>query len=132
MYLYINVIVFLFGIKMKANKIVLGLTVLALVVLMVPSVLANGNGERPPGYSPGYWKHQLKAHYNDRGHMQESWDDMLAYEAFIQTNYDAGFTLYGAYLDFTDTSMNNSEDAWLTIANWFNDAAGLAPYTDND
>ena len=114
---------------MRTNKIALALTGITLMVLMVPLVFANGNGERPPGYSPGYWKHQLKAHYNDRGHMQESWQNMMNYEAYIQSTYEPSFTLYGAYLDFTDPSMNHM---WLTIANWFNDAAGLAPYTDND
>ena len=117
---------------MRLSKIALVSTAIALLVLMVPLVFANGNGERPPGYSPGYWKHQLKAHYDERGRMQESWNDMLFYEAFIQVNHEPSFTLLGAYLDFTDTSMNNSEDAWLTIANWFNDAAGRAPYVDTD
>lgn len=130
---------FLLEIKMRLNKKALGLTGLALIILMVPLVLANGVPPPELGYSPGYWKHQLKAHYNGRGHMQESWEDMLYYEEYIDMWIDtgdieyldgtAGFTLYDAYLAFNDPSWNHM---WTTIANWFNEAAGLAPYTDSD
>ena len=124
---------------MKTSKIALGLTGLILIVLMVPMVFANGNGERPPGYSPGYWKHQLKAMFNQRGRMQEE-GNMGDYEDYIANEIDTSsinglagdptqFELRDAFEAFTDPSYNHM---WLTIANWFNDAAGLAPYTDND
>jgi hypothetical protein len=115
---------------MKTKKLAIGLMLVALVAMMIPTVLANG--QRDPGYSPGYWKHQLKVEYTGRGRAQVSWDDMEDYEAYIIANLDPTFTLEGAYLDFTDKTMNNSEDAWLIIANYFNEAAGLEPYPDDD
>lgn len=127
----------LFGIRMKISKIALGSTLAALLILMVPLAFANGNGG--PGYSPGYWKHQLKVMFNGRGHMQEDVADMEAYAAYIDDHIDTGdiemldgfpgFELEDAYLAFTDTSYNHM---WTTIANWFNEAAGLEPYVDTD
>jgi hypothetical protein len=125
---------------MRLKKIALGSTVIMLLALLVPMVFANG--ELPPGYSPGYWKHQLKVMFNGRGRMQEA-GNMFDYEDYIADNIDTSaieglsgdpneFELEDAFLAFTDTSMNNSEDAWLTIANWFNEAAGLEPYVDTD
>jgi len=71
--------------------------------------------------------------------MQESWDDMENYAMYINMWIDtgdiqyldgaAGFTTKDAYLAFTNPSYNQM---WTTIANWFNEAAGLAPYTDSD
>ncbi len=131
------------GIRMRLNKIALGLAALTLIVLMVPFVFANGVPPPPePGYSLGYWKHQLKAHYNGRGHMQVSWEDMEDYACAIdwelkslgqieEFDYDGDgdFTTWDAYLAFNDPSWNHK---WTPIANWFNWAAGYAPYTDND
>ncbi len=123
---------------MKAKKIVVGLTLLALVVLMVPPVFANGD-ERPPGYSPGYWKHQLKAMFNGRGHMHEEgnmedYEDTIANEMNTSAINDLSgdpsqFELRDAFEAFIDPSYNHM---WLTIANWFNEAAGRKPYVDTD
>jgi hypothetical protein len=127
------------GIKMKIGKLALSSTLIAVVVLMIPLAFANGNGNGEPGYSPGYWKHQLKVMFNGRGHMQESLTDMEMYADYIDGMIDTGdiesldgslgFTNEDAFLAFTDTSYNHM---WTTIANWYNEAAGLEPYVDTD
>jgi len=123
---------------MKLSKLAFGSALIALVVLMIPLAFANGNGGEP-GFSPGYWKHQLKVMFNDRGHMQETLADMDMYAGFIDDYIDTGgielldgfpgFENEDAFLAFSDTSYNHM---WTTIANWYNEAAGRDPYIDTD
>lgn len=81
------------------------------------------------GLSPGYWKHNVNV-YNG-GHGSYSGDPHItptqleAYAAYIAANFHSGFTLGWANEQFQNNAHKNM---WLTIANWFNAAAGLLPY----
>ena len=83
------------------------------------------------GRSPGYWKHNVKVYNGGPGHYSgdphESDATMEQYEAEIQIDHP-GFTLEWANEMFQD---NAHKDMWLTIANWFNAAAGLQPYEED-
>jgi len=83
------------------------------------------------GRSPGYWKHNVKVYNGGPGHYSgdphESDATMEQYEAEIQIDHP-GFTLEWANEMFQD---NAHKDMWLTIANWFNAAAGLQPYAED-
>jgi hypothetical protein len=82
-----------------------------------------------PGLSPGYWKHNVNV-YNG-GHGSYSGDPHItptqleAYAAYIKANFEPSFSLAWAQTRFQNNQYKNM---WLTIANWFNAAAGLAPY----
>jgi len=84
------------------------------------------------GLSPGYWKHNVNV-YNG-GHGSYSGDPHItptqleAYAAYIAANFHPGFTLAEAQQLFQD---NHQKAQWLTIANWFNVAAGLLPYVED-
>lgn len=84
---------------------------------------------RPPGLSPGYWKHNVNVYITGRGsysgdpHITAA--QLEEYEAYIKANFYSDFTLQWAYNQFKDPKCKGM---WLTIANWFNAAAGLAPY----
>lgn len=81
-----------------------------------------------PGRSPGYWKHNVKVYNGGPGHYSgdphETDETMEQYEAEIQMDHPS-FTLEWANEMFQD---NANKGMWLTIANWFNEAAGLQPY----
>jgi len=110
---------------MKLSRIALGFAMLALVV---PFAFAcEPPPPPPPGHSPGYWKHNVRvycrgiAHYNN----EESTSTMEAYEAYIIANIDSGFTLCWADM----VMWNNAfKSIWITVADYFNEAAGLGPY----
>jgi len=82
-----------------------------------------------PGLSPGYWKHNVNVYNGGRGsysgdpHITP--EQLEDYEAYIKANFYSGFSLAWAQTQFQN---NQYKDMWLTIANWFNAAAGLAPY----
>jgi hypothetical protein len=84
------------------------------------------------GLSPGYWKHNVNV-YNG-GHGSYSGDPHITpaqletYAAYIAANFHPGFTLAEAQQLFQD---NQQKAQWLTIANWFNAAAGLLPYVED-
>jgi hypothetical protein len=84
------------------------------------------------GRSPGYWKHNVKVYNGGPGHYSgdphESDATMEQYEAEIQIDHP-DFTLEWANEMFQD---NAHKDMWLTIANWFNAAAGLQPYVESN
>ena len=83
------------------------------------------------GLSPGYWKHNVNV-YNG-GHGSYSGDphitpaELEAYAAYIAANFHPGFTLAEAQDLFQD---NAHKAQWLTIAEWFNEAAGRLLYAD--
>jgi len=130
---------------MKKSLMVSGLTGLALLLIVIPLVFSNGDPDPPPcepGYSPGFWKHQLKAHYNDRGHIHVPFAIMETFAADIDSELkslgevddfdydeDGSFTTMDTFLAFTDPTWNHK---WTPLGNWFNWAAGYAPYTEND
>ncbi len=93
------------------------------------SIIELGRGM---GLSPGYWKHNVNV-YNG-GHGSYSGDPHItpqqleAYAQFIATNFHPGFTLQEAQQIFQD---NKQHAQWLTVANWFNAAADLPPYSDD-
>ena len=99
----------------------LGLTlILAILITSIPFAFANGNGELPPGYSPGYWKHQCKAWILLRGHLHET--NIAGLAASI------GYTVEEAYDIFT--TGNNADGHKTDLANLFNAAAGYGPYIE--
>jgi hypothetical protein len=106
---------------MKANKAVLFSTALALVALLVPFVFAC-----EPGYSPGFWKHNVRVYVEGQGSYSEGMSAALleSYESIIAGAHP-GFTLEGANTIFWDKEYRHT---WLDVANWFNTAAGLDPY----
>jgi hypothetical protein len=95
--------------------------------------------ELPPppsgsGLSPGYWKHNVKVYCGGPGHYSgdphETDGSMESYELWIQTHIggQGSFTLEWANTQFQN---NAYKSMWLTIANWFNAAAGLSPYVED-
>jgi len=113
----------LLGIYMKIRKSALGLAAVTLTALMVSIAFAC---ELPPGHSPGYWKHNVRVYVEGVGSYSgsETAATMESYEAAIASAHP-GFTLEWANMIFWD---NAYKYMWLTVANWFNEAAGLAPY----
>jgi len=87
---------------------------------------------RPPGLSPGYWKHNVNVYNGGRGsysgdpHITAA--QLEEYEAYIKANFYSDFSLVWAQTQFQNPK---NKGMWLTIANWFNAAAGLAPYTND-
>jgi len=109
---------------MRLNKVVLGLAVLT---LMVPFAFAC---EPPlePGYSPGYWKHNVRVYVEDRGsYSGGETAASMEYYASVIAGAHSGFTLEWANMVFWSKDKT-LKSMWLTVANWFNAAAGLAPY----
>ena len=101
------------------------------------------------GQSPGYWKRQVKGYVENRGVFHEDiiglteeiddwWElhgDDLPYDcdnylvpvsALNVRNED--FTIEDAHAIFTNNMYKN---LWKPLANWYNWAAGLSPYTDS-
>jgi hypothetical protein len=109
-------------------------------VLAVICLPQNGNGVQNSiielgilhGLSPGYWKHNVNV-YNG-GHGSYSGDPHItpaqleAYAAYIKANFYSGFSLAWAQSRFQNNQYKNM---WLTIANWFNAAAGRLPYAED-
>jgi len=81
------------------------------------------------GLSPGYWKHNVNVYnggygsYSGDPHITPA--QLEAYAAYIAANFHPGFSLAEAQQLFQD---NKQHAQWLTIANWFNAAAGRLPY----
>jgi hypothetical protein len=102
---------------------------------------------RRPGKSPGWWKHQFKAHIEDKGKPHVSWgslegwaeeiDDFwgedppwffgynLPWVHLLDYDNDGDFATDDAYGIFTDTDWNYM---WTRLANWFNQVSGRRPY----
>jgi hypothetical protein len=111
--------------------------VVAVICLPIPGRYSAQNSiielRRPglPGLSPGYWKHNVNVYNGGRGsfsgdpHITRA--QLEEYEAIIAAVHP-GFTLEWAQQQFQD---NQYKGQWLTIANWFNAAAGRLPYTDS-
>ncbi|MGA2307939.1 MAG: hypothetical protein ABSG57_00135 [Candidatus Bathyarchaeia archaeon] len=84
---------------------------------------------RLAGLSPGYWKHNVNVYNGGQGsysgdpHITPA--QLEAYAAYIAANFHPGFTLAWANTEFQNNAYKNM---WLTIANWFNAAAGRLPY----
>ena len=99
-----------------------------MLMITVPFALAC---EPPlqPGHSPGYWKHNVRVYVEGRGSYSggENAVSMESYEAYIIENIAPSFTLEWANMIFWSKSYKYMR---LTVANWFNEAAGLAPYFD--
>jgi hypothetical protein len=88
--------------------------------------------EQGEGLSPGYWKHNVNVANGGRGSYSGdphiTLAQLQAYAAYIATNFHPGFDLAEAQQIF----QNNKQHAqWLTVANWFNAAAGLSPYVED-
>ncbi len=84
------------------------------------------------GLSPGYWKHNVNVYNGGKGSFSGdphiTRQQLEAYAQYIATNFSPGFTLQNAQQIFQD---NKQHAQWLTVANWFNAAAGLPPYSDD-
>jgi hypothetical protein len=111
---------------MRLNRFALGLTAIALMVLLVSTTSAC----YLPGLSPGYWKHNVKVYCGGPGSYSGDPHETLAsmeyYESIIASSHP-GFTLEKA----NEIFQNNAyKSMWLTIANWFNAAADRLPYSD--
>jgi len=114
--------------EMKLKRPILALTFLAVAVLFVNTVY--GCCYCKPGLSPGYWKHNVKVYCGGPGSYSgdphETDATMEGYEAYIGAHGHPTFTLEWANERFQD---NQYKSMWLTIANWFNRAAGRSPYS---
>jgi hypothetical protein len=96
------------------------------------------------GLSPGYWKHNVKVCNGGPGHYSgtpahESDQTMESYaSAILAAGYPSIPTgvdtpqdfLQWANMRFQDNAYKKADPSWLEIANWFNAAAGLTPYSD--
>jgi hypothetical protein len=115
--------------EMHSKRILVSVFAVAAMALMISSVSACCYCK--PGLSPGYWKHNVRVYVEDRGSYSGDYPKMTAelleeYEAKIQVRHPS-FTLEWANDMFQD---NANKDMWLTIANWFNHAAGRSSYHD--
>jgi len=113
--------------EMKLRKTILALTFLAVFAMFVNATYACCHCK--PGLSPGYWKHNVRVYVEGigsySGDPKETATSMEDYEAEIALVH-SGFTLEWANEKFQD---NQYKSMWLTIANWFNRAAGRSPYS---
>jgi hypothetical protein len=118
------------GMKMKSRNSLLGVTALALMALMISTAYATC---KPPGLSPGYWKHNVHVYCGGNGSysgdpVHETDESMEGYELIIKGWY-APFTLEWADEHFQDNKLKNGPPySWLDIANAFNRASGRADY----
>jgi hypothetical protein len=121
---------------MKLNRIALGLTAIALMLLMVSTASAC---YMPPGLSPGYWKHNVNVYCGGNGSYSgdphETAETMEGYAAYILTGSLGYAPTHDQIVLFLSNVNgifhdNTQKDMWLTIANWFNAAAGRLPYSD--
>jgi len=89
-----------------------------------------------PGESPGYWKHQVKAFVDGRGHLHETNIEALSVlinaaanpwglPLMPDTDSNSVFDIYDAYNIFTNPMYN---ELWLDLANWYNMLTGRSPY----
>ena len=107
--------------NMKLKRIALGLTVVALMISIVPSVFACI-------YTPGYWKHNVRVYVEGQGSysadidgVKESDASMERYEAYIRANIDSGFTLEWANTQFWARG-HSVQTRRQILADWFNEA----------
>jgi hypothetical protein len=115
--------------EMHSKRIFVSIFAVAAMALMISSVSACCYCK--PGLSPGYWKHNVRVYVEGIGSYSGDYPKMTAelleeYEAEIQVRHPS-FTLEWANEMFQD---NANKDMWLTIANWFNHAAGRSSYHD--
>lgn len=96
------------------------------------------------GLSPGYWKHNVKVYYGGPGHysgtpIHESDASMIGYANTILATSPHSLPeevdtpqefLEWANMRFQDNAFKKGDPSWLELANWFNVAAGLMPYSD--
>jgi len=118
---------------MRLKKIALGATVIMLFALLVPIVFANGNGNGGPGYTPGFWKHNIGVALGYNPGSYSAFNDGTKLTEIMLEDYAdiVGVTLEEAYEALTakGPGMNTVR---ADMANAFNDAAGLGPYVDTD
>jgi len=116
---------------MKANKIAVGLMGLLLIGLMVPVVFANGNGNGEPGYTPGFWKHNIGVALGENPGGYSAFNDGTKLTATMLQGFADSIpvTLADAYaaLSAKGPGMNTVRDG---MANAFNTAAGYDPFVD--
>lgn len=116
-------------------------------VLSPGTVTGNYVSQAPySGLSPGFWKHNIGVYCGTSpgsysspqpGLPHETAASMLSLATTILSTHPAGVpptvTTASDFLFWADTQMNNPAlknvaPTWLTIANWFNAAAGYTPY----
>jgi hypothetical protein len=92
-----------------------------------------------PGLSPGYWKHNVKVYNGGPGSYSgdpthETDGTMEGYATIIlaagHPSIPSSANTPHKFLVWANTMFQNNahKDMWLTIANWFNAAAGRLPY----
>jgi len=98
--------------------------------------------EWPPedgeGKSLGYWKHNVRVYVEGQGSYSgdphETNATMEEYEATIQAHAGTDGIPVDFSLEWTNERFWSKDPIdkamWLTIANWFNKAAGLNPYSN--
>jgi len=105
---------------MKLKRIALGLTVVALMITIVPSVFACYE------YTPGYWKHNVRVYVEgigsysaDINEIKESDCSMECYETWIRAHICGDFTLEWANTEFWMRGPGRQPIRQM-IADWFN------------
>jgi hypothetical protein len=127
----------------KIRHLCLILAAIALVSIVVSPALACEC--RKPGRSPGWWKHQFKAHIEGKGKPHVRWSTLVFWTGKIDARAtppwffgyplppvdsldydgDGSFTTDDAHGIFNDTNWNHM---WTQLANWYNWAADRRPY----
>jgi hypothetical protein len=121
---------------MSLKKLTLSLLAMSVVILMITSVYANGNGELC-GLSPGFWKHNVRVALGYPGgystpHEGEdpmNYEWMVALAQMATGVFDPTAALLAALTDLTATGPG-SDMTRLGMANAFNDAADYTDYYD--
>jgi hypothetical protein len=96
------------------------------------------------GLSPGYWKHNVKVYNGGPGHYSgtPTHESDATMEGYAATILAVGYASIPADVDtpqeflawanmrFQNNAYKKDNPSWLELANWFNAAAGLLPYSD--
>jgi hypothetical protein len=120
---------------MSLKKLTLSLLAMSVVILMITSVYANGNGELC-GLSPGFWKHNVRVAlgYPGRYSVPHEGELRMDYGKIVglaeTATGETGTAALEAALAALTARGRGSEAVRLAMANAFNDAAGYTPYSD--
>ena len=116
---------------MRTNKIALALTGIILIVMLVPPVFANGNGNGEPGYTPGFWKHNIGVYLGENPGGYSAFNDGTKVDAEMLEELfaDLDVTPEEAY-EALSAKGPGMDTVRADMANAFNVAAGYGPFVD--
>ena len=132
---------------MKIKKLFIGITTVALLAMMISNVYAQ-ECECPPGFTPGFWKHNIgvylygetdgeigsPGHYNSFGYHGGVRDGMRLDDGMMEEflgyvqNMSPGLTMEDAYNALTAHGYKGANLVRDAMANMWNSAAGYGDF----